>query len=1008
VDIAPVVASIKTLRKSRMHEQTLQRHLLRTSILIGLGMACTVNAQQSSRTESLIYHHDTANWVLGQVSQRAVNGIVVEQAAYDAASALPTQTWRYGKPVHALTYHADGTLATVADGRGNTTALADWKRGVPRSITQADGTSQSAEVSDEGWITRITDENGTSTVYGYDGMGRLAGITYPAADTVDWLPTTQAFEQIGADEYGIPGGHWRQTVVTGNAVKIRYFDALWRPLLEREYDSNQPDETSRYIRFAYDGEGRPLFTSYPSAVADATIGTWTEYDALGRVGASSQDSEHGVLITTTGYGTDAAGPYTRVTKPDGTQTLTWYQAFEAPSFEAPVRVEAPEGEVTVISRDVFDKALSITRQDAAGTVSVTRTYVYNAQQELCKSIDPETSATVIGYDEAGNLTWSAAGLDFPDASACEGIAAQSSGRAVHRTYDARNRVIQLTFPDGNGDQTWSYTAAGQPETVVTNNALHGPVTNRYVYNKRRLLIGETLEYGAIGAWSMGYGYDSKGTLASLRYPSGQQLTLEPNGLRQPTRVGNHATAVSYHPNGAVRGFVYGNGIAHTIEQNVRGLPTRINDTGLLDLGMAYDAMGNVVGIVDAVEPDKSRQMRYDAANRLVEVSSAAFGGDGIFHYSYDVLDNLRTAKLAGVKQHNYWYDNRNRMTTVNQDDGAAIIGLDYDVQGNLAMKNGEAFSFDLGNRLRAAAGVETYSYDAHGRRVGRHNSEEGDIVSFYGNDGILRRQHDTRTNQEIEYLTLAGHLIAKTSGTAGSATCAAPAPLTESNAQTATCPAGTLTAAGVPTFAQSQSRITTYACPDPYGAPVASQSGWSDWTPAAETVCQPACVAPAPTEASITREVAADTRNVGCPEGQVGEHWQQQTRVELGTQTTTWSCPAVIGSPESSTSETWSGTYAATSDWTTTGNTCHTPAPPGPPAGTQLWECAFGSDSDYPFCRVEVMMSIVFPAGDASIDHWIVQAEFSEEAIINVPVQSCGSGQARAWAYVTYGTAECL
>lgn len=53
-------------------------------------------------------------------------------------------------------------------------------------------------------------------------------------------------------------------------------------------------------------------------------------------------------------------------------------------------------------------------------------------------------------------------------------------------------------------------------------------------------------------------------------------------------------------------------------------------------------------------------------------------------------------------------------------------------------------------------------------------------------------------------------------------------------------------------------------------------------------------------------------------------------------------------------------------------------------------------------------MSIVFPAGDASIDHWIVQAEFSEEAIINVPVQSCGSGQARAWAYVTYGTAECL
>ena len=89
-------------------------------------------------------------------------------------------------------------------------------------------------------------------------------------------------------------------------------------------------------------------------------------------------------------------------------------------------------------------------------------------------------------------------------------------------------------------------------------------------------------------------------------------------------------------------------------------------------------------------------------------------------------------------------------------------------------------------------------------------------------------------------------------------------------------------------------------------------------------------------------------------------------------------------------------------------NTCTTPAPSGPPAGTALWECSYGSDADYPFCRVEFMMGLTFPNGGASVDRWTEQAEFSESAVINVPTASCASGKARAYAYVTYGKAECL
>jgi hypothetical protein len=33
----------------------------------------------------------------------------------------------------------------------------------------------------------------------------------------------------------------------------------------------------------------------------------------------------------------------------------------------------------------------------------------------------------------------------------------SSRRTVSRSYDARNRLSTLTFPDGNGNQSWTYT-----------------------------------------------------------------------------------------------------------------------------------------------------------------------------------------------------------------------------------------------------------------------------------------------------------------------------------------------------------------------------------------------------------------------------------------------------------------------------------------------------------------------------------------------------------------------
>ena len=86
-----------------------------------------------------------------------------------------------------------------------------------------------------------------------------------------------------------------------------------------------------------------------------------------------------------------------------------------------------------------------------------------------------------------------------------------------RTYDARNRIDTLTFPDNNGNQVWDYTPDGLPESITTyNDGGASSVVNSYLYNKRRLPVSETLQADTY-TWTVGYGYSCNGHLASLTY-----------------------------------------------------------------------------------------------------------------------------------------------------------------------------------------------------------------------------------------------------------------------------------------------------------------------------------------------------------------------------------------------------------------------------------------------------------------------------------------------------------
>ncbi len=316
-----------------------------------------------TRSDATAYVHNTAKWVINQVNTVTDSGTgkVMSQTNYDAISALPIQQYQFGLFRQSMLYNTDGTLASVTDGNGHTTTASNWFRGVPRLITFADTTTQSAVVNDAGWLTSVADENGFATSYGYDVMGRLTQVTYPSGDSTVWNNSTQSFTKIATSEYGIPAGHWKLVSATGRGQTATIYDALWRPVVTITEDLDNAASQS-FVVNRYDAGGRLAFASYPVGslvtVNDVLDGTATAYDALGRVTSVQQNSELGVLTTTTEYLT---GFQTRVTNPRGYQTTMSYQAFDAPSTEAPTAIVSPEAVTTTINRDTFGKPLTVTR-----------------------------------------------------------------------------------------------------------------------------------------------------------------------------------------------------------------------------------------------------------------------------------------------------------------------------------------------------------------------------------------------------------------------------------------------------------------------------------------------------------------------------------------------------------------------------------------------------------------------------------------------------------------------
>jgi YD repeat-containing protein len=687
---------------------------------------------------------------------------VVSQNSYDANLVLLSRD-RFGQRAMTYGFNDQGQLASFTDPLGHQTTLSNYVLGIPTSITFPDaspghpgGTVESLTVDGFGEIRSITDQAGATTSYSYDALGRVAQITYPADSTVAWAPRqfTYAFSP---DARGMGGNHWVRTVVQGNYSEQTDFDAMLRPVM---FGKSELGTGALYVstRTEYDWKGRKVFESYPvdgaQSRGDISQGVTTVYDALGREISRTQTAEIAGVSTTTAY---LQGGVRQVTDPNGNIVTSANQAFDEPSYDKPVLVSTNDGQTAIaqsITRNVFGEPTVISQG------GVDRKLYYDPQHRLCRTFDPETMSEMTMYDAAGNAIGSASGQNF-DGDGC-GYEQVAQDSMVTRSYDGMNRLTSVTYPHGTPSLAFTYDPLGNPATAISTASTTVPGSTgtaswAFGRNSRGMLTTEMLSVGDL-TWIIGYDYDANSNLAATHYPDGKVVTYTANGLGQPTAAGVYATGATYTPDGQLKTFNFGNGTPYSAHLNSRNLlgdfAYGVTDAYALTEAVQYDKNANITSVQGILGANQRMQaFAYDGLNRLTE----ATGVWGSENYGYDTANNIHTVTNSnGTSVFNY--DIANRLQSIS---GPSPHSFEYDEQGNVTQRDGQAIVFDLANRLLSVNGSGDYLYDASGRRV-RAATPSGTTYYAYNSEGQLLWQFDPANNIGTDFIYLGKKLVAST------------------------------------------------------------------------------------------------------------------------------------------------------------------------------------------------------------------------------------------------------
>lgn len=593
-------------------------------------------------------------------------------------------------------------LDTITGPNGNIITL-KYKSGLLVTITDTVQRDFTVSHDGAGHITQITGPNGRTVEFAYDTGGNLTDVTDPLQHTTHY-------------DYG--DKHLLTDVV----------DARHVTTVRNHYDTDldavdyQYDAKGALITFSYDLPHAETIVTDPLLDSN-TFGYDLELRAVGMIDANGNVSYRDY---------DGDGNVSHVTDVNGHTTLYTYDQIDGRLVQ---KITDALGEVTTVNYngntetitdplghqtiETFDAKGNLTNiQDAAGGE---RIYTYDSNNgQLTGGSIPEKSG-----DHSFSLTYVQENL--------HSLNDQAQNTFTY-TYDPYDRLASISIPnvgvmtlthDALGrltsldNYTWTYDAAGNSTEITKpdNQTINHTYDN--LNHLTRISSGDT---------AYQYQYDDDGDLTQVKGDTLGIETLTYDNLnRIATSTGPFGNTVSYdyYPNGTVKTVTYPGNKQVSYQYDALDRLTTVTDWLNETTTYAYDAAGRLVkieypnGVVSTYT--------YDDANRLTGLMHKGPDGKTLASYALtrdhagDVTQEVRDEPLlpiiAAVQDHDYSYNNDNRLSSIDSDSGAVTVDANGDTTALGASRYSYDFNSDLTQVVRGNTTI-TYTYDGLGfRRV---------------------------------------------------------------------------------------------------------------------------------------------------------------------------------------------------------------------------------------------------------------------------------------------------
>jgi YD repeat-containing protein len=307
----------------------------------------------------------------------------------------------------------------------------------------------------------------------------------------------------------------------------------------------------------YDKDGRKSFNGSPGG--GDTNGDTYSYDALNRV---TQVCHPGSPCRSMLYESNTV----TITDENNHRTIQRFQAFGSPSERRLVAVrdaETPDSCSGDCEWEYSYTTLGALRSVNPPAGGPMRTWSYDPVTHLLTSeSQPESGTTTYQYDDHGRLAWKSPG-----------------GQAhlnLRHLYDPNGRLTTIDqIPASGHFVEFEYDASDNRTRV--RNAL---VDSKFIYDAANRLMRREDTIGT-RTFVTHYSYDGRDQLTEIEYPSGRKVTYTPNAstgriesVKGPGSV-TYASAIQYHPSGALSGLTFGNGTTESIGFDNRHRPDHL-------------------------------------------------------------------------------------------------------------------------------------------------------------------------------------------------------------------------------------------------------------------------------------------------------------------------------------------------------------------------------------------------------------------------------------------------